>query len=394
MNVLYLSYDGALDPLGRSQVVPYLERLSALGHRYDLITFEKPAQWARVEMRQEMADRLSAAGIAWHPHRYHKRFSVGATTADLSVARVVAARLVTRRKIDLLHARSYPPALVARSVARRKGLPYVFDMRGLYPEERVDGGIWPAGGRLFQLAKRAETALLRDAAAVVTLTNKSVPVVQSLIDRAGGRAPLMVIPTCVDLDRFKPATEPAGRPTLAYLGSLGTWYLVPEMLRFAGAAATHADTRLRMIVNDPDGALQPMVDAAGLAPEEVDVRSVPYDAVPQALAGVTATFAFIRPAPSKVASAATKVSESLAMGLPVAVNESIGDGADLVRDEGLGVVVDPSAPDTFPERAEALMALAGDDAARRRCRAAAERVFDLDKAAAAYDRLYAEAVSG
>ena len=42
---LYLSYDGALDPLGRSQVVPYLEGLSGRGWRFDLVTFEKGERW-------------------------------------------------------------------------------------------------------------------------------------------------------------------------------------------------------------------------------------------------------------------------------------------------------------------------------------------------------------
>lgn len=41
MHALYVSYDGALDPLGRSQVVPYLEGLAARGWSHDLVTFEK-----------------------------------------------------------------------------------------------------------------------------------------------------------------------------------------------------------------------------------------------------------------------------------------------------------------------------------------------------------------
>lgn len=390
MNVLYISYDGALDPLGRSQVVPYLERLSGLGHRFDLLTFEKPLL-ATPDAREAMRRRLAAASIRWHPMRYHKRFSVGATAFDLAAAGIVATRLVKRRRIDLIHARSYPPALVARQVARRTGAPYVFDMRGLYPEERVDGGIWPPDGSLFRLAKRLETTLLRDAGAVVTLTEASVPLVRSMIDEAGGRGPLAVIPTCVDLARFRPAT-PAQAPCLAYLGSLGTWYMLPEMLSFGRAAAEHAGARLRLIVNQSDVRLDPMLAAAGFAPGEVEVRSVPYDKVPDALADASATFAFIRSAPSKVASAATKLSESLALGLPVAVNEGVGDAADIVRQEGVGVVVDPSAPASFPEQARALLALGGDESVRRRCRAVAERVFSLDEATRRYDQLYAQAV--
>jgi len=390
LNVLYLSYDGALDPLGGSQVVPYLEGLSALGHRFDLITFEKPTQWSKTTEREAMSRRLRQAGVAWHPLRYHKRFSVGATAFDLARARSLAGGLVKRRHIELIHARSYPPALVARSVGRRRGLPYLFDIRGFYPQERVDGGIWPPGGALFQAATRAETMLLRDAAGVITLTHKSVPLLRSMMERARSRASLEVIPTCVDLTRFQPSPVPARRPCLAYLGSLGTWYLIEEMLRFAAAGVRHAGARIRLIVNDPGDRLGPMLTSAGLSGTDVDVTSVPYDQVPAAMSDVTATFAFIQPAPSKVASAATKVSESWAMGLPVAVNDGVGDAADLVRDDGLGIVVDPAATASFPERAQELVALGADDATRRRCRATAEQRFDIATAARTYDRVYSE----
>ena len=42
VTVLYLSYDGALDPLGQSQVVPYVTGLASLGFRMRLVSFEKP----------------------------------------------------------------------------------------------------------------------------------------------------------------------------------------------------------------------------------------------------------------------------------------------------------------------------------------------------------------
>ena len=39
-HVLYLSYDGMADPLGQSQVLPYLEGLVSKGHKFSLISFE------------------------------------------------------------------------------------------------------------------------------------------------------------------------------------------------------------------------------------------------------------------------------------------------------------------------------------------------------------------
>ena len=44
MKVIYVSYNGALDPLGTSQIIPYLVLLATTNIEITLLTFEKPAQ--------------------------------------------------------------------------------------------------------------------------------------------------------------------------------------------------------------------------------------------------------------------------------------------------------------------------------------------------------------
>ena len=82
--VLYISYDGMLEPLGQSQVLGYLERL-AVGRAIHLVSFEKPADWADIAKRDQVVARIRAAGIHWHPRRYHKRPSALATAYDIVV---------------------------------------------------------------------------------------------------------------------------------------------------------------------------------------------------------------------------------------------------------------------------------------------------------------------
>ena len=70
-SVLYISYDGVLEPLGESQVVSYLEKLAA-DHAIALLTFEKPEDLADEARRLAMWRRLSNLNIAWVPQKYHK----------------------------------------------------------------------------------------------------------------------------------------------------------------------------------------------------------------------------------------------------------------------------------------------------------------------------------
>ena len=139
-SVLYLSYDGMCDPLGGSQVLPYLFGLAKRGHQIDLISFEKPERTD--EERATVADACADAGIRWRPLRYHKRPPVLSAMYDVHRMNRLADRLHRERHFDIVHCRSYLPALTGLRMKRRLGLRFIFDMRGFWADERVDGRIW------------------------------------------------------------------------------------------------------------------------------------------------------------------------------------------------------------------------------------------------------------
>ncbi len=199
--VLYISYDGMLEPLGQSQVLAYLEKL-APGRPIHLISYEKPADWADSARRGSLAKRIAAAGICWHPLRYHKSPTAPATAYDVAVGTAKALALAVRHRLTIVHARSYVAALIALAVKRSTGARFLFDMRGLWADERVDGGLWPKDGRLYRTAKSLERRFLEAADHVVILTHASEAEIRGFPYLAGRAVPMSVIPTCTDLDRF------------------------------------------------------------------------------------------------------------------------------------------------------------------------------------------------
>src|SRR5947209_9532839 len=88
---LYLSYDGMCDPLGGSQVLPYVIGLSARGHKIDLISFEKAER--TTEERETVARICAEAGIAWHPLPYHKRPPIVSAMYDVGRMQRLAEHL-------------------------------------------------------------------------------------------------------------------------------------------------------------------------------------------------------------------------------------------------------------------------------------------------------------
>lgn len=388
MRTLFISYDGALDPLGYAQVLPYLEGLSKKGHQIDLLSFEKPARWEDLEARSRMEARLSEAEITWLPQRYRSHPPVFSTALNLLEGVRVVGEWVKRTDPDFLHCRSYPSALLGALIYRRFGVPFIFDMRGMYPEDRVDGGLWREGGVLYHFTKRLEAWFLRDARAIVTLTNASVAHVTGIRDAVGGRGSIHVIPTCADLDRFYPRPR-SDLFRLAYFGSLGTWYLLDEMLRFAGMALEEAGGgSILFLTNDNPGDIRSRAAANGLDPANLDLASVPHHQVPDALAGCWATFFFIKQGRSRLGFHQTKLGESLAGGLPVVAPGGVGDVREILEGERVGVVVDDFEDGTLRAAARAMIALCQDHEIGERCRKVAEERYDRRLGVDLYDRLY------
>ncbi len=156
--VMYLSYDGILEPLGHSQVLRYLERL-APAHKIILISFEKPEDWQQIEAREALRAHINATGITWIPLRYHKWPSALATMFDIAQGVIVGSWVVMRHKISIVHARSYVPSVIALALKKLFRLKYIFDMRGFWADERVDGGLWPAGGQSVSSCQMVRTAV-------------------------------------------------------------------------------------------------------------------------------------------------------------------------------------------------------------------------------------------
>jgi glycosyltransferase involved in cell wall biosynthesis len=387
--ILYISYDGMLEPLGQSQVIAYLEKL-APGRRIHLISFEKPADWSDAGRRAAIQHRLDAAGIAWHPLRYHKSPSAPATAYDIAAGSALAVRLARRHDLRIVHARSYVPAVMALAVKRVAGAKFLFDMRGLWADERVDGGLWPREGKLYRTAKALERRFLLAADHVVTLTRASEEVIRSFDYLVGRAPPISVIPTCADLDRFTIQGPPAGDPfVLGYIGSVGTWYLLDEMLRcFRYLAEERPDARLLFVNRHEEQLIRSRAEALGIDQQVLEVTSADHRDMPRQLARMSAGLALIKPAYSKIASAPTKLAEYLGCGVPCLGNTGVGDMADILEGKGVGVAVKGFSRDELTEGVRRLAALAREPAIRERCRETALELFSIERGVEAYVHIY------
>jgi glycosyltransferase involved in cell wall biosynthesis len=392
-----------LDPLGSSQILPYLERLHARWPIH-ILSFERPDRLSRPGAVAAMQERLARRGLRWTWLRYHRWPSLPATAYDVLQGVVTLRRIISRERPGLIHCRHYLPMTIASKATSR--LPLLFDIRGLQAEEYVDGGIWRQGELKWHLAKRAERQSLRRAAGAVVLTENIRPYIEEYFTAVRGSVPpLRVIPCCVDLERFRfrPEARAERRAALrvgdditvfVYAGSMGTWYLPDAMARYVRIFRERTGRRvcLLWLINNAREQAEAASRAAGLASDEVRFESAPADDVPDWLSAGDVGLALIKPCFSKRASSPTKYAEYLAIGLPVLTSREVGDSALLERQEGavgLAAFDDAALAEAVAPMEQLL------PRQRSHFRALAERLFNVDEVALpAYRGLYEQLMLG
>jgi glycosyltransferase involved in cell wall biosynthesis len=389
-SILYISYDGMLEPLGQSQVLAYLKRL-VVGRCIHLISFEKAEDWANTTERARIAQDIADAGIVWHPLRYHKRPSAVATAWDIGCGIAFGLWLVMRHGLHIVHARSYVPSVMALALKQLTGVKYLFDMRGFWADERVDGGLWPRSGRMYLVAKRFERRFLLNADHVVSLTQAAVRVMARFDYLEGRMPPITVIPTCADLTRFKPMyhVPEGGGFVLGYVGSAGTWYLFDKVAAcFAQLLRMQPDARFLIVNRGEHVYIRERLAAAGVSLELVELTTATHAEVPRQMARMDACIFFIKPIFSKQASAPTKLAELLGCGIPCLVNAGVGDMAEVLKGDNVGVVLQSLDENDFREGLVQLLALSASPDIQVRCVESAIRHFSLDEGVRRYEQIY------
>jgi glycosyltransferase involved in cell wall biosynthesis len=183
--------------------------------------------------------------------------------------------------------------------------------------------------------------------------------------------------------------------TFGYVGNSGGWYsFAPVVAAFEAIRAERPDARFLIVNQAQHEAIHAHLAAQRVPEQSVELVALDFSDVPNAIRRMDATAFFISPTFSKQASAPTKLAEFLGCGVPCLVNDRVGDMGRIVREDGVGVVINETSNEAASRGALRLLEMAGNSAVRARCAAAARDRFSLEVGVAAYDALYRELLVG
>ena len=398
LSVLFIA-DGSLErPLLHSQGLPLLRWLRRKGRWCSVLSFESKLPEANNALRCA----LESEGIVWLPLVIRGGASSWRQRLQMICGGIGAAiNLCRRRAVDVVHCRSYRPAIVGGILKTLLGCGFIFDMRGFLIDEQVLAGRWRPGTIKYRLGRWAERWALLRADAVVTTSPQFRERVLNLPYFPSSRAAQVVsIPNCVDVQRYRLLP---GEQRLAFRSSQGwtdrlvvvfsgegrPWDDIARVVSFFSAVKqVQPHAYLLLLIHGQPAKVLKQVEAM-LGMQDYCLLSVEPTQMPMYLGAADIGTLFLkRDALTQAIASPIKFAEYLACGLPVALNGGIGDTERIVRQYRVGVVVDAD-PTAERYSAEQLVHwLQTDSGLQQRCRLAAENELSLDYACGLYEQLY------
>jgi len=395
MNVIYLTYDGLLDPLGDSQILPYIKKIRSNVSSYTIISFEKD-HWKDEDFINKEKE-LKSYGINWIKVSFSSSKSSFSKIYDLIKMHLVLLNALFFLKIDLVHARGHPAGSVALTFKKIFKFKLVFDFRGLWADERVTKQGWNldiSSHRMqYRYYKSREKKLFIHSDHVIVLTEAVLQDI--LLSYEVPAKKFTVIPCAADFNHFNIIpidNQEIGFPNNAflvgYLGSIGPMYQFGAYVKLVKYFNEYNSNAFGLVVSKDT--LTAKSKIAELLGEEnlklFKIVNSDRKKVPHLINHMNVLVAFYTISYSVISVSPTKIGEALACGVSIIANKGIGDTDQIIKQINSGLIIENTSDDILQSTPERFMSRKV--SSRIQIRDRANTTFGLDFAAKKYISIY------
>lgn len=344
-----------LDEPGGTRHHEFARHLVSLGHRVTIITGQVSYLTGRTTMDggfiQRMTDNVGVSIVrsyclpGWHRSFIHRVLS----SLSFIISSCIAGLQV--RNVDLVWGTSPPifQGLTAALLAHMKRVPFLFEVRDLWPYFAVSIGVLRQP-LLIRFSEWLERFLYSQADSVIV---NSPGFIDHVLSR--GAREVKLISNGVDTSMFDPKADGAdfrrmnnleGRYLVLYAGAHGMANDLEVVLEAADQVRDLKDVVFLFL---GDGKEKPFLrsKAEGLGLTNVQFLSpVPKEDMPQVLAAVNACIAILKPIEAFKTTYPNKVFDYMAAGRPVLLAID-GVIREMVEKAGAGIFVPPGNPEAL-----------------------------------------------
>jgi colanic acid biosynthesis glycosyl transferase WcaI len=361
MRTLFITqYFAPETEIGGIRILEIASRLQAMGHEIAVLTGlpnypsgELFAAYRRKAWRgtwTETIDGLRVTRVPLYPS--HHKATLPRLLNYFSFLFASAARSLFMKRPDVVVCTSPPltVGLAAWLAARRFGVPFILEIRDLWPEAAIELG-YLKNPRVRKAAYALESFLYSRASKIVSV---SEGMREDLLKRAVPASRCEVICNGVDVRLFAPdpaaaASHPivnqlqrSGNVVGVYLGTISAYHGVDCML--ALLERLREEPRIQIVFAAGGSArddLERQVKARGLL-NATFLPAPPRKEMPSVLAAADFCLAFVKPGPFSRWLLSSKVFMYMSCGRPVFA-AAVGETARVIQEAQAGIVEDATA---------------------------------------------------
>ena len=312
--VLFITYDGLLDPLGRSQILPYIIGLSKKGLVFTVLSFEKKHSAYEIDKLKKL---LKSFNISW----YSLKFRRGKFQGILRIIKgaIYVRKILKSKNVDIVHLRAILPAIIFTFAFIKKK--FIYDIRS-FAGQWVDTKAIRKGSILEKVFLIFEKHLIKNASGLVVLDSSGG---EFLKDYFRTRKPYKVIPTSTDISKYKSIIKKQNQIIrFVFVGGVQFPYLTFEALSFIKQLIDLGFKCSIDFINKGDHKLiKDLAKKINFPKEMFNVFELPNEEMPDVLINYDCGLVFIAEGYWLKMCSPTKIGEYLAAGLFIISLEGI-----------------------------------------------------------------------
>jgi len=386
---LYISIDGIMEPLGYSQVFKYLENLSK-DYQINLISFEKIHSLKDVDALTDMIKKCDQNNIIWYRLKYRNGFFGFGKLINIFNLFIWPIYINLKRKISIVHIRSYMPCLAIPLLKFFFKFNFIFDIRGFWADEKHDRLGWSKQSYKYKFFKILEKYLFKKADFIVTLTKQSKYIIANNFKKKPSR--IKVIPTCVDSEEIciQSFIRKSNNLVVGYLGSTDTAYDFNKFCFFLNQIKTlECGIELRVFTGQKTKAVKEALARNNLGDVKKQIRFIDRKDLAYELSQLDWLGFYLKENFSIKASMPTKIAEALSCGVPIICNPFNLDIEELIGSNNIGLIYN-FTDELQKIEIDKILEYRSNDHIKNRCVEIANTHFSIAQANIEYDAIYSK----
>ncbi len=305
--ILYITYDGLLDPLGKSQILPYILGLQERGFEFDILSFEK-INFKKSEFKK-VESLLILRNIKW----YKIDFKKGKFQKIIRIIKgaILVNSICNKSNIDLVHCRTILSSIIYFfSLVKKK---FIYDMRS-FSGQWVETRAIKKSSLLELFFKKVENYQIKKASGIVVLDQSGL---EYLKNNYSNKFFCKVIPTSTNINNYKKIQKLEEKSiNFVFLGGVSYPYLPYDALIFINQLVEIGfNCKISFINKGDHKKIRDICERIDFPFERITIQEFNNEKIPDELIKYDCGLVFIDKGEWLKMCSPTKVGEYLAAGL-------------------------------------------------------------------------------